>query len=154
MIVLKQVMVAADFSEQSRHVAAYAVELARPFQAEVVGCHVLEPLQGLLPLMSGPTDSASTDVQASDAREAMERLLTDAGADRFRVLIQKGHPSAEIVRVAKNEDVDMIVIGTQGRSGMAHLLLGSTAENVVRLAPCPVMVVRTGAHDFIHPAAS
>ncbi|MEQ9406355.1 MAG: universal stress protein [Fuerstiella sp.] len=151
MILLNQIMVATDFSERSLLAIAYAVELARPFHAEVVGCHVMEPAHALLPAMAGGPES-SVDVRASQAREETESLLRKAGANRYRVLIEKGNPTREIIRVARNERIDLIVVSTHGRSGLAHMLLGSNAENIVRLAPCPVLVVRDGEHDFVHPS--
>lgn len=140
-------MVPSDFSDSSLPAIRYAVELAKPFEAEVVGCHVIEPATAILPGMK----EESMDVVASRAREHMEQLLADADADEFRVLIEHGNACRNIVRLARNEDVDLIVITTHGRSGLSHVLMGSTAENIVRLAPCPVLVTREGTHDFVHP---
>ena len=153
MITLNQVMVATDFSDHSAPAVRYAVELAEPFGAEVVGCHILEPMNAILQSITRSDEAASMDVRASKARETMETLLAEAGAGRFRVLIEKGNSQAEIVRVAKNEDVDLIVLSTHGHGGMTHLLLGSTAEHIVRHATCPVLVVREGAHGFVQPTS-
>ena len=62
-----------------------------------------------------------------------------------------GHPFVEIIRYAREQDVDCIVLGTHGRSGLSHLLLGSVAERVVRKAPCPVLTVRHPEHEFVMP---
>ena len=141
MIAPRQIMVAMDFSEISEAAVNCAVELAKRFDAELVGCHVLEP-HHLLPDMTDMGESANVDLRASNARELVEKLLREAGADRFRVLIEKGHANKEIVRAARNEGIGMIVVGTHGRSGLAHALLGSTAEYIVRHAGCPVLVAK------------
>lgn len=62
-----------------------------------------------------------------------------------------GKPFVEIVRAAKERDADLIVIGTHGRTGLAHMLIGSTAEKVVRMAPCPVLTVKHPRHAFVMP---
>ena len=60
-------------------------------------------------------------------------------------------PFTEIIRFAKDKDIDLIVMGTHGHTGLAHVLLGSVAEKVVRKAPCPVLTVRHPEHEFVHP---
>ena len=62
-----------------------------------------------------------------------------------------GHPLVEIVRYAREKSIDLIVIGTHGRTGLAHVLMGSVAENVVRKAACPVLTVRPSGHQFVMP---
>ena len=141
MIAPKQILVATDFSEISGTAIRCAVELAKRFDAELVGCHVLET-HSMLPDIAEAGETANVDVQASNARETLEKLLKEAGADRFRVLIEKGYANKEVVRAARNEGIEMIVVGTHGRGGLAHALLGSTAEYVVRHAECPVMVAK------------
>ena len=65
--------------------------------------------------------------------------------------LRKGSPFLEIVRYAKDKNIDLIVLGTHGRSGLSHVLLGSVAERVVRKAPCPVLTVRHPEHEFVMP---
>jgi nucleotide-binding universal stress UspA family protein len=65
--------------------------------------------------------------------------------------VLSGRPFLEIIRYAKETTCELIVIATHGRSGVMHALMGSTAEKVVRKAPCPVLTVRTGEHDFVLP---
>ena len=64
-----------------------------------------------------------------------------------------GKPDTEIMRYAAERDIDLIVMGTHGRTGLAHALMGSVAERVVRRAPCPVLTVRQSEHEFILPDA-
>jgi nucleotide-binding universal stress UspA family protein len=65
--------------------------------------------------------------------------------------IRQGSPFLEIIRYAKEKNIDLIVLGTHGRSGLAHVMLGSVAERVVRIAPCPVLTVRHPEHEFVMP---
>ena len=95
-------------------------------------------------------------VQTKQAAEsAIENLpdqewLGEGAGEVVRSVIQ-GTPFVEIVRYAKSEGIDLIVVGSHGRTGLSHMLLGSVAERVVRKAPCPVLTVRPGQHDFVMP---
>src|SRR5207302_3469836 len=86
-------------------------------------------------------------------RAQLQKLLTDAERERFqaRFLTLTGSPFVEIVRYAKEQNIDLIVLGTHGRGPIAHMLLGSVAEKVVRKAPCPVLTVRHPEHEFVMP---
>jgi nucleotide-binding universal stress UspA family protein len=87
------------------------------------------------------------------AQEELDRLEVP-GAEQVRQVVrevQSGPPFVEIVRYAKEHDVDLIVMGTHGRTGIAHALIGSVAEKVVRKAPCPVLTVRPEGHQFVMP---
>ncbi len=77
--------------------------------------------------------------------------LPRAEAAAFLYFKKEGSPFFEIVRAAKREDADLVIVGTHGRGAIAHVLLGSVAEKVVRKAPCPVLTVREGVHDFVMP---
>ena len=147
MISLKRILVPSDFSERAEPALAYTVELGNRFDAEIIGCHVIETPMVVFPM----PDEKSIDLVASDAREKLEGMLDEAGANSFRVLIEQGNPSRQLVRIAATEDIDLIVVSTHGRSGLSHMLMGSTAENLVRLSPCPVLTVRDGMHSFVHP---
>ena len=88
-----------------------------------------------------------------EAQERLAAMLTDDDRTRFRAMtvIVAGNPFLEIVRYAKANAVDLIVMGTHGRGPIAHMLMGSVAEKVVRKSPCPVLTVRDAQHDFIMP---
>ena len=90
------------------------------------------------------------------ARERLDTLLTPSDLDRLRpeYAVRIGTPAEEIVRYADARDIDLIVMGTHGRSGVAHLLLGSVAEQVVRAAPCPVLFVRQRKTAVVKAAAT
>jgi len=154
MIQLERIMVATDFSDHAQIAMRYAAALAQRFGSEIVVCHVIRPLSMsvLMPAEeSAAGDETYPDRRASNAREAAEQLLNSFDVSKGRVLIESGTPFVKLVQVAKNEDIDLLVVGTHGVGAIAHFLLGSTAENVVRTAPCPVLVVRDGEHDFVSP---
>jgi nucleotide-binding universal stress UspA family protein len=89
-------------------------------------------------------------------RESQQRLsamLPEADRKRLRaeIALLSGNPFIEIIRYAKAQDIDLIVMGTHGRGPIAHMLLGSVAEKVVRKSPCPVLTVRDAQHTFVMP---
>jgi nucleotide-binding universal stress UspA family protein len=154
MILIQKILVGIDFSEHAGVALKYAAEFARTFNAEVIACHVVEPPDMLSQLPPGgefyfPPNLTQTQQESSQTQ--CERLLAEAGVARGRVITPAGSPFLEIVRAAKEEDADLIVMGTHGRGAVAHILMGSVAERVVRKAPCPVLTVRSGEHEFVMP---
>lgn len=137
-------LVPIDLSEYANQALDYAITLAGKLGARVTLLHVIQPL----PL--GGVDMGVTllttyfqDLEA-EIRHDMESLLervTAAGLEGDMVIVH-GVPFHEIIEAAKTQEVDLIVMGTHGRTGFQHVLLGSVAEKVVRLAPCPVLVAR------------
>jgi nucleotide-binding universal stress UspA family protein len=160
MLTLKKVLVATDFSEPSNTALEYGRALARTFGASLEVLHVIQsPLAYSAGSEMMPTDPAYVSLQQE--LEAAARTTLDAtvreddrrelGA-RTTLLTASGVATA-IVSHAKDCGADIIVIGTHGRSGLTHLLMGSVAEKVVRLAPCPVLTVRHPERDFLRPDA-
>jgi nucleotide-binding universal stress UspA family protein len=88
-----------------------------------------------------------------ESRQRLDTLLPDAErkALRAETALLAGNPFLEIIRYAKAHNVDLIVMGTHGRGPIAHMLLGSVAEKVVRKSPCPVLTVREAQHEFVMP---
>jgi nucleotide-binding universal stress UspA family protein len=157
MIRIKNVLVATDFSEQSKSALDYGRELARTYGATLHVIHVVDDI-----VARYSTDiSAIALVGTLDAIEAsassdLDALVTndDRRTLRAHTVVFTSVAAAEtIVAYAKTEAIDVIVIGTHGRSGLAHLFLGSVAERVVRFASCPVLTVHHPEHDFIAPDA-
>jgi nucleotide-binding universal stress UspA family protein len=155
MIELKQILVATDFSPTSEVALKYGKALAERFRASLHLLHVIED-----PFVHGWTaegyipDLASfREGLARRAREQMEKVLDPAEFDKLhaRLSVKFGNPFIEIVRLAKQDHTDLIVLGTHGRGPIAHLLMGSVAEKVVRKAPCPVLTVRHPEHEFVMP---
>ena len=147
MILLKQILVATDFSEASAAALAHGRALARSFGATLHVLHVMENLF-LRPVPGDPYAlKAATTTQLKDCLTADDRSSLHAIA----ALRTGDTPAEAIVEYAKRHRIDLVVMGTHGRAGMARLLLGSVAETVVRTATCPVLTVRHPEHDFVTP---
>jgi len=150
MISVKRILVPTDFSETSDAALKYGVGLAQTFSAQLYLLHV--------PGETGENFEADfpTGQFENMARERLETLMSGQEARQLRpeYATRIGAPADEIVRYADDRDIDLIVMGTHGRSGMAHMLLGSVAEKVVRGARCPVLTVRHSRHAFVRPEAA
>lgn len=134
-----------DFSEGADQALAAAIRLARALGAEVHLLHVfVEPVlfgEGLMRVQEVDRVFGARRRWAAKALETRAAEVQAAGV-QARGLIRTGGPSEEIVRTAKEQDADLIVLGTHGRTGLGRLLVGSVADRVVRTAPCPVVTVR------------
>lgn len=136
-------LVPVDFSEYSDHALDYALSLASQLQSRLTLLHVIQPLMvggadiGMVPY-------AYAQQLEEETRESMQKCLDriNAAGLKGEGMVVHGVPWQEIVDMAKNRHNDLIIMGTHGRTGIKHVLLGSVAEKVVRLAPCPVLVVR------------
>jgi nucleotide-binding universal stress UspA family protein len=148
---LKKILVPIDFSEPSRKAMQYALSFGRQFNAEVLLLHVIEftPLPAP-PLAVVQDETTRAKLHESSAKELAAWRDSIRGQARVLASVRDGLSAhTEIVKAASEGNVDLIILGTQGRTGLAHLLIGSTAERVVRHAPCPVLVVREREHDFV-----
>jgi universal stress protein A len=158
MIALKKILVATDFSEPSEAALTYGRELARQFGATLLVIHVADDVfagaaggDGFV--FSDP--ALQTDVNEA-ARKRAEALLSDEDRTMLRartVIIPSNTPADAIADYAWQAKVELIVIGTHGRGAIAHLFMGSVAERVVRIAPCPVLTVRHPEHEFVRSDA-
>lgn len=128
-----------DFSTQSQHALRLANSLAQQHSARLVVLHVAEPQHppGMLP----PTPH-SESYYAELRKKLQELQPLDAEVHR-EPRLEEGEPASEILRVAQEIGCDLIVMGTHGRTGLKHLLMGSIAEQVVRKAPCTVLTVKS-----------
>lgn len=151
---LKTLLVPTDFSECSRKAIHYAEQLAQQFGSTIVLLHVVEPVHPypVDGLASFPGEHSDTNLAlVPEAAESLARLAQTVGnavRSPVRHLTRIGSAHDQIVQAAKEEDADLIVISTHGRTGLKRFFMGSTAEVVVRHAPCPVFVVREKEHDF------
>ena len=135
----QHILVPVDFSPDAERALDYAIGLARQFQARLTLFHVIHiPVTTEVDLSSY---YGEMETRAQQSIAAYQQRVADAGLTAEAV-IMRGTPFREIVEIATTQQVDLIVMGTHGRTGLQHLLLGSVAERVVRLAPCPVMVTR------------
>lgn len=153
MIRLKKILCPTDFSEHSRSSLLYACELATKFQAELHLLHILQDLVTIVPeagMSFVPPGDYMEQMQIS-ATQALEKVPGEGFSGATVRAVRTGAPFVEIVRYAREQQIDLIVISTHGRSGLAHVLLGSVAEKVVRKAPCPVLTIRPEGHQFAAP---
>jgi nucleotide-binding universal stress UspA family protein len=141
------VLVPLDFSTDAEQALDYAIALAKQLSARVTLRHVLQP-PAVVNVAGGlwPSSTFLQDLEAEVTRDMETSLtrVTAAGVKGERRVVH-GVPLHQIIETAKAHQVDLIVMGTHGRTGLSQVLLGSVAERVVRLAPCPVLVVRQPA---------
>jgi len=139
---LKKILVPIDFSLMSKKAFHYALRFAEQFGCEIVLLHVVEPET----VIAGTSLAVKVFAQLEDdmtAASSRDRLNSVASA------VRSGHAPNEITKAAKDLDVDLIMIATHGYTSWRHLCISSTAERVVRTAPCPVLVVREKEHEFV-----
>ena len=157
MLKLKKILYPTDFSEYSLAALQYAVSIARQNDAELYCLHVVDMPQEeyltqeyMVPLNVPhvPEDKVLRTARARLKRFEAENL-SEINKVTSRVLV--GVPFVEIIRYAREQSIDLIVIGTHGHSALAAMLLGTVAEKVVRKAPCPVLTVRHPQHKFEMP---
>lgn len=149
---LKRILVPVDFSPLSKKALLYAARLAQQFNAELNLFHVVEP--EIPPAYDGymivpPAISNGSSAACTEQMKALATSVRNSAVPRVNQIVRCGLASIEIVEAAKEFDVDLIVIATHGYTGWKHFAIGSTAERVVRAAPCPVLVVREKEHEFI-----
>src|SRR5574341_1633256 len=141
----KRILCPVDFSETARAAMDTAIELASKLDAEVVLVHAY-PIPGYtFPDGSAVASARMLQELADEAARHLEEgrdLAAKAGAKKVSVEAAVGDPAGEIVRVAQEKQIDLVVMGTHGRTGIEHALMGSIAERVVRRAKCPVLTVR------------
>lgn len=138
-------LVPIDFSEYADQALAYAIRLAGTLDARLTLLHAMQPLPMAGVDMGVALPATYLQEVEAEVQRSMEAALarvTAAGLTGEQVVLY-GVPFQEIVDTAKARQVDLIIMGTHGRTGLLHVLLGSVAEKVVRLAPCSVLVVRT-----------
>ena len=161
--IIRRILVPVDFTEHSEHATWYACELAARIGARIELLHVVED-----PFISG---AWSPGVYLGPSAEMLESILTDAenrleraasavaeSGVRPQYVVLRGHPAQSIVEHARTGDADLIVMGTHGRTGLSHLLLGSVAERTLRTAACPVLTIKltpaTARVDNVEHAAA
>lgn len=139
------ILVPVDFSPHAQEAMEWALDLARRYDASLLLTHVLQPVPWLAApdgMTYTPADvAASTRNELSGSLEEMRRRVEASGVPCAAELLD-GHPASEIAALARRSAASLIVMGTHGRTGLQHALLGSVAEKVVRHAPCPVLTVR------------
>jgi universal stress protein A len=168
-ILLQHILVPTDFSDASSAAVTYGVAFARAFGARLHLLHaavrheldVIVERQRAIEFFLADASTATSPLELDDvgrraAHEILGKLLTHEDQETLKVeyvlrAAGSGGPYVQIVRYAKELEVDLIIMGTHGRGFMAHMLMGSVAEKVVRHSPCPVLTVRHPEHEFVIP---
>jgi nucleotide-binding universal stress UspA family protein len=144
---LKTILLPTDFSGCANYALPYAASIARATNAKIICVHVVEPVVPAVGYtgLAEPMPIADISEQLEDSAERQLPKLAEceecAGLDVEEVIVH-GDAAAEIVRVASEQEADLIVISSHGRTGLGRMIFGSTAESVVRHATCPVLVVK------------
>lgn len=149
---LKKILVPIDFSDNSKKALRYAIPFAQQFNASLILAYIIEPT--IYPSDFGFGQIGFPDVEKELQEKALSEMATLKDSlvpqgIRTATLVGTGIPFVEITQFAKEHDVDIIIVATHGMTGVEHILFGSTAEKIIRKAPCPVLVVRSEEHDFI-----
>ena len=154
MIMLNNILVATDFGEASEAALRYGRELAKRFDATL---HVLTVAENVAIATLGAETFAAIapelqhQIEAT-ARQALDEAIIDSdnsGPVTRPIVVTSSSPATAIVDYARDHDINLVVMGTNGRGVVEHFLMGSVAERVVRLAPCPVLTVRARERDFV-----
>ncbi|NJL14552.1 MAG: universal stress protein [Microscillaceae bacterium] len=153
---MKKMLVPTDFSIFAQNALKVAFQLARKTEADITLLHVMPPLQKLLLAPEPITDNNGLEaILLTQVRKYAEKQLAETlqkqayPAEKIHLLVQTGDIAPTIVQMARDIEADMIVMGTQGTRPLEEVWVGSNAEKVVRLAPCPVLTVRDHPQNFI-----
>ena len=156
MVLLKNILVATDFSDPSGVALAYGRDLARSYDARLNVLHVVEDVTMRYSAEVGFSMPTLQEDLEKRARKELDACITDEDRQQLKATatVETAANIAEaICRFARDNKVDLIVTGTHGRGAVQHFLMGSVAERVVRIAPCPVLTVHAHERDFIVPDA-
>ena len=146
-----KILFPTDFSESAENASRYALSLAKKYGSKVYVIHVIEPFTYTTEF--GLDFSAQLKEMEASARRLLDDIVASikkTNLDVESVLIT-GEPFVEIIKYARKEQVDLIVMATHGRSGIEHMLMGSVAEKVVRKSPCPVLTIKKSGQTFTMP---
>jgi nucleotide-binding universal stress UspA family protein len=139
--IYQNIVITTDGSEKNISAVIEGLMIARLTGANVKVIFVID----MKPLYSGVAEESYGDIYESyekDGKEALQNIKELAGDLKIETFLLTGKPANEIIRFAKENETDLLIVGTQGKSGLGKMILGSVAENVVRNAPCSVLVVR------------
>ena len=152
MVPFQSILVPTDFSETSHVALRYGRVLADRFSSTL---HVLHVVANVVSVGGatfwGISESKLRARLEEEARPRFGALLPELDGLKISIVTRFGHPLVEIVRYARDRNVDLIVMGTHRRGLVAHMLLGGVVEKVVRKAPCPVLTVCLPGHEFVRP---
>lgn len=153
MLKIERILCPVDFSEFSETAYDYAHSLARHYHATLHVLHVVRSIAIDPGLMAGAIIENVYTHQAADAKSKIAKLAEKQAGEpvRTKITVQLGFAAASILSFAKEHDTDLIVMGTHGRRGLDRLVMGSTTEQVLRKAHCPVLAIRKPVRNFVKP---
>lgn len=154
MIRMRNILVPLDLSEYAEHALPYARELASTFGASLHLLHVVDTQWIASSGAAAFPEYGGELLQRfeSDGEKALIKIAeTLPESVEVTAAVRAGPPHVQIVQYAREADVDLIVVATHGHSGLKHALIGSVAEKVVQMAPCPVLSIKNPEHEFIMP---
>lgn len=148
---MERILLPSDFSEFSASAIPYACALAEEYDAELHLLHVLEKVPSVPYFGMGLATTGFQEESEQHAKNLLDRVLPEDWPRREQAIkvIKHGSPFVETIRYVRDAKIDLMVITTHGRTGLAHALLGSEAEKLVRKSPCPVLTVRPTGHQFV-----
>lgn len=153
---IKKILVPVDFSEFSKNALRYAAEFAQQNSSEVLYLiYVIEPIIYPADFSMGQVALPSVELEVnSKAKDELENLARKEIPESlcYEIIIKTGKPFVEINETASEIDADLIIIASHGHTGVEQILFGSTAEKVIRKAPCPVLSLRTPVKGFSYKA--
>lgn len=152
----KKILFCTDFSEDSHWAFTYALDLAKTYKATLLIFHVtyepVHPEQLSLYLPPEKLEELKTSQKKEIDQQLKAHYTQKMGRFKnYQIFLKVGEPFLEIIQKAKKDSADLIVMGTHGRTGLDHILFGSTAEKVVRKSPCPVLTIRHPGRRFSMP---
>ncbi|GAB61930.1 MAG: universal stress protein [Candidatus Jettenia sp.] len=153
MIQIKNILCPIDYSIYSEKALSYAIEFAEKYGAKLYLIHVFD----IRVYDMNEPELYSVDVfDKATFDKLKEQLLKCVKEDTkgkiaIEAIVVQGVPFMEIIKASREYMIDLIVLGTHGRTGLSHAIMGSVAEKVVRKAPCPVLTIRHPEHDFVMP---
>jgi nucleotide-binding universal stress UspA family protein len=143
LVSLRRILVPIDFSDCSKEALRCAVPFARHFGASLLALHVVQPAYPADPCLINQYEQFESSLVESSKSWLAQLLLAMVPSEvPVQAFVRTGHPATEIVHVAREMRADMVIISTHGYTGIKHVVFGSTAENVVRHCPCPVLTMR------------
>ena len=148
---ISKILVPIDFSDYSKNALKYAADFAQNFKAKIYLIYVIEPVIYPADFSIGqvtiPTPDVDMNTRAQSELDSLAKSFVESSIE-VETIIKSGKPFVEINETASEKDIDLIIIATHGHTGVEHLLFGSTAEKVVRKAPCPVLTLREPVKGF------
>ncbi|HXF99480.1 MAG TPA: universal stress protein [Bacteroidota bacterium] len=136
-----RILVPTDFSKASFAAFAPAAELARRFRAQIILLHVAEELP-VQAFRIGLSQKELEERLVTQAADAMRKAARKLGVKNVELVVRSGNVQEQILKLIKQRRIDLVVMGTHGRTGLARTLVGSVTERIVRLAPCHVLTIK------------